>query len=264
MTTSKRTSWQIQKAVVFALIMREIKTRFGGHWTGVVWLLGLPLVELAVFMWMNVVLRGRVSRGSYDFMVFLVVALFPYKLFRGLWSQLTHAASANKGLFSFKQVKPMDAFVARVLLELALDTFIFILLAVLLARFGWGPMLPVDVLAYLGVVAMFVLFGVGLGISSAVICDVMPRFAVATQLIAMPLMILSGVVFPLHGMPQAALDVFLLNPVLHLVELARHAYLPNYVPVNGVNAAYPLKIVLVSLALAMSLYRVRRRELIAT
>ena len=55
----KRTPWQIQRAVIFALLMRELKTRFGTHWTGVVWLLGTPIAQVGVLVGFNAFLRGN-------------------------------------------------------------------------------------------------------------------------------------------------------------------------------------------------------------
>jgi capsular polysaccharide transport system permease protein len=94
----KRTPWQIQRAVIFALLMRELKTRFGGHWTGVVWLLmGTPLAQVFMLVAINTFLRGRLHAGLYEYAIFLLVALIPFRMSTGLWSQLMHAPKANQG-----------------------------------------------------------------------------------------------------------------------------------------------------------------------
>ncbi|MBN8489548.1 MAG: ABC transporter permease [Burkholderiales bacterium] len=260
----RRSSWQIQRAVIFALMMRELKTRFGGQWTGAFWMLVQPIAELMMFLWINTVIRGRVVRDGYDFVVFLLAGVTGFRLFRVLWTRLSHAASANKGLFGFKQVKPMDAFIARAALDVVLEIVIFVITALLLARMGYGPLMPSDILAYLGVVTVCVLFGLGMGISFAVLLDVAPRLEAITHVLTMPLMILSGVIFPLHRLPPEALEVLLYNPLLHLVEMARLAFLPGYVPLQGAGMVYPLVWTLVTLTLAMMLYRWRRRMLIAS
>ena len=256
-----RSSWQIQRAVVFALVMRELKTRFDGHWTGVVWLLGVPLAQLAMFMWINTTIRGRVSRSGYDFVVWLIIAMIPYDMFKLLWNKLSGAPRSNLGLFNFRQVKPMDTFIARAILEIALQAIIFVLIAVALARFGYGPLMPADFLGFINVVTLFCLLGIGMGITSAVIEDVIPRFGTVSALVSMPLVLISGVIFPLQGVPAPMMALFLYNPLLHLVELARHAYLPSYVMVQGVNLAYPASWTIAMVTLAMCLYRIRRREL---
>lgn len=228
-----------------------------------VWLLGLPILQLMVYLWMNTVIRGRVARGQYEFIVFLLVAMMPYRLFRDLWNQVTNGAASNQGLFGFRQVKPMDTFVARAVLEIAIESITFVLIAVGLVRMGYGPLLPVDVLAYILIVCVFCLLGVSLGICTAIGQDVFPRLGSVVSVVTMPLMILSGVIFPLHNLPSEMTYWLLMNPVLHLVELARVAYLPGYVMVQGVSLWFPLWFTLIVTALAMSLYRVRRRQLIA-
>jgi len=45
---SMRTPWQIQKSVVFALFLRELKTRFGAYKFGYVWLLLEPMAHVIV------------------------------------------------------------------------------------------------------------------------------------------------------------------------------------------------------------------------
>lgn len=258
----RRTPWQIQRAVVFALMMRELKTRFEGRLVGgVVWMIGLPLVELLVFLWVNTIIRGRLHREGYEFIVWLLVAMLPYQLFRSLWSKLSNAPSSNRGLFGFKQVKPMDTFIARALLEITIQVVTFVMVALVLSRMGYSGLLPRDVLAYLLVVAQLSLIGIGLGMIWAVVVDFSPHFNSVTQLIAMPLMFISGVIFPLHSLPQEFTGWLMLNPILHLVELSRHAYLPGYVMVQGVNPVYPMVVSVVLLSLAMALYTLRRRHL---
>lgn len=263
-THRQRTPWEIQRAVVFAMMMRELKTRFGGHWTGVVWLLGIPVVEMAVFMWMNTTLRGRGDIAGFTWPVFLVCGLLPYQVFRSLWNQLANAAGANRGLFGFRQVKPMDAFVARAALEVALEVVTFVILVLLMIRVGFGPLVPHDLLGFMAVWGLFSLIGFGMGISWAVIEDVLPRFGVVTHVIAMPLMLVSGVIFPLHKAPPEMIAWLLYNPLLHLVEEARYFYLPGYMPVPGVSLAYPAMFCLCIVTLGMVLYRWRRKQLIAS
>ncbi|MBQ0959950.1 ABC transporter permease [Ideonella sp. 4Y11] len=260
----RRSPWQIQRAVVFALMMRELKTRFGGHWTGVFWMFAEPIAELLMFLWMNTAIRGRISRDGYDFIVFLLAGATGFRMFRALWNRLSHAASANRGLFGFKQVKPMDAFVARTALYVVLEIAIFLMTALLLARMGYGPMVPHDILAFMGVLSQFVLFGLALGIIFAVLLDVAPRLDAVTSVLTMPIMILSGVIFRLDQLPPEVIQLLLYNPLLHLVEMSRVAYLPSYRPLQGANILYPSMWTICAVTLALMLYRWRHRQLIAS
>ncbi len=259
---ANRTSWQIQKAVVFALLMREIKTRFGGKLSGVVWVLGAPLLQLAVLVWVNAMLRGRLTRGSFEFPVFLMTGLVPYQLFKGLWVQVMNSVSANRGLFGFRQVKPLDTMIARTVLEMFMSTIIFVVAMALLGRIGYAPVVPMDLLAVVLTFVVLALLGTGLGILSAVIVDVFPMWALLIQLVAMPLYMLSGVIFSLHGFSNEILALLLWNPVLHLVELCRAAFLPGYSLLPGVGWALPLAWVVVVWSLGLNIYWWRRWQLI--
>lgn len=243
--------------------MREIKTRLGGHWTGVVWLLGVPVAQLAMFVWMNSMIRGRDTHGLYPWASFLICGMMPYRLFKSLWTSLTNAPSANRGLFGFRQVKPMDTYLARTVLDVLLDTVTYLLIAVGLWRIGFSPIFPHDPLAFMGIVGVFVATGFGMGMTWSVLVGFSPRIGTFTSIVSMPLMIVSGVIFPLHGMPAEMLSWLLLNPILHLVELARVAFLPGYVPVGGVGLGFPMLFALVMVTLGMVLYRLRRHHLAA-
>lgn len=259
----KRTPWQIQRAVIFALLMRELKTRFGTHWTGVVWLLGTPIAQVGVLVGFNAFLRGRLHEGLYPYAVFLMVALMPFRLCTGLWSQLMGAAKANQGLFNYRQVVPMDAFISRAILELVLNIVIFAISMLILARLGLPYTLP-DRLLYLMVVwAVYFFFGVGMGLLLAGLSGPMPRIGTLVNLISMPLYMLSGVVFVFHAPTPDINAVLLLNPLMHLVECGREAYLAGYHPSQGINLAYPAMWALTLCFLGMGICRIRRQELAA-
>jgi capsular polysaccharide transport system permease protein len=259
----KRTPWQIQRAVIFALLMREIKTRFGGHWTGVVWMLGLPLLQLFAFVAVNTFLRGRLTRGTYDYAIFLVIALIPYRLCSGLWSQLMNGINSNVGLFNYRQVKPLDTLMARLILEVATDVVVFVLTMLILARLNYSPLMPVNLLGYIGSWAAFVVLGAGMGLLLATLVGPLPRLGVAVGLISLPLYLTSGVIFSVHSFSSEARDWLLLNPLLHLVELSRAAFLSGYQPLAGVSLAYPMMWALTMWALGVCLYWLRRERLVA-
>jgi capsular polysaccharide transport system permease protein len=250
----KRTPFQIQKAVIFALLMRELKTRFGGHWAGVVWLFGEPLLKLAVLTWVFVYLRGRSTQNGYPYEIYLLVALQPFSLFSSLWTQLMNGIKSNAGLYGYKQVKPLDALIARTLLEMALASMVFIIGFTLMWRFRSGPTWPQDFLEYSSVVLCFVALGFGFGLVCSVVLRFFPRITLLVSLLNMPLQILSGAVFPIRSFPKDFLNILMYNPLAHLVELARQAFLPGYQVIQGVSFYYPLLWVLCSWTLGLSLY----------
>lgn len=257
----KRSSWQIQKAVVFALILRELKTRFGNRMVGLFWVLFEPMANIGLMLALRIIVRQRTAGVMIDVAVYLMVAMIPFFTFRNIWFRMMNAIDGNAGLFGYRQVKPADAMVARAIMEIVLYAMIFVAFMLIFAwmDYQWLPDKPLE---YLGVVLTFIVWGVGLGLGSAVAVKKIPAISTFLQLTSFPLYITSGVLIPITTFPPLAIQILLWNPLLHLVELARWAFFPTYHPLLGVNFEYPLGVGLVLLFLGVSMFFVNRQRVL--
>jgi capsular polysaccharide transport system permease protein len=256
---ARRSAWEVQRAVLFALFLRELKTRLGGRWMGVFWLLLEPVAHIAV-MTTLFSLAHRATLPSIDYPVFLITGLIPFFLFRGLVTRLMEAIDANRGLFAYRQVKPIDTVIARALLEIALQSTVYL---IALATLGWlgFDFLPARALELCGVSAVLVLLGASLGLFFGVATNEVPQARAIVRISLLPLYFISGVIFPVHAIPPQYLSLLQLNPVLHLIELSRACFFPQYHVLAGINLAYPAALALFSTFLALVLYRLRRQRL---
>jgi capsular polysaccharide transport system permease protein len=75
--TSLRTPWQIQRAVVFALFLREMKTRFGAKKYGYFWAIAEPAAIIVVF-WAMFGLHLRRGMAGVDYPMFLMTGMLPF------------------------------------------------------------------------------------------------------------------------------------------------------------------------------------------
>lgn len=257
----KRSPWEIQRAVIFALFIRELKTRMGGRWLGIFWVLLEPVAHVALMTAIFSVLH-RATMPSIEYPVFLVTGLMPFFIFKGLALRLMEAIDSNRGLFGYRQVKPMDTLLSRAMLEIALQSAVYLLA---LSTLGWlgFHFLPEMPLELIGVSAVLIVLGLALGVLFAVATNEVPQARAVIRITTMPLYFISGVIFPIHAVPANFLPLLLLNPVLHLVELSRASFFPQYHVLPGINLAYPAGVALLILGLAMALYRVRRERLVA-
>jgi len=257
----KRSSWQIQKAVVFALILRELKTRFGNRLVGLFWVLFEPMANIATMLVLRVIVRQRTVGVMIDTAVYLVVAAIPFFIFRNIWFRMMSAVDANAGLFGYRQVKPADAMAARTIMEVVMYTMIFVAFMLIFAwlDYRWLADKPLE---YLGVVSVFIIWGIGAGLMSAVAVKKFPAINTFLQLTSFPLYITSGVLIPITTFPPLVIQILLWNPLLHLVELARWAFFPTYHPLMGVNLEYPLVVGLTLLFLGVSLFFVNRQRVL--
>lgn len=256
----KRAALQIQRAVLFALVMRELRSRVEGRWIGMLWMVFEPLAHVLVILGL-IGARSNLFLVNVDYPVFLVTGMLPFFLFRNLARKLPSAIGSNRSLFAYRQVMPIDALAARAMVEIGLYTVVYVLALTLLGWMGYHafPQAPMELMVVSGVL---VILGIGLGLLFAVIAYQRPKVNTFIGLIFYPLYFASGVMFPLHNLAPDVRGWLLFNPVLHLVELSRLYFIPNYTTVAGVSLAYPAAWALVVAALALSLYRVYRFQFV--
>lgn len=260
--TARRSPWEIQKAVVFALFIRELRARIEGRWLGLLWTVAEPVAHLAVVMTLFIAVR-HLARPGIDAAMFLATGLVPFFLFRNIALRGADAVRQNFGLFSYRQVKPFDTLVSRALVETVLASLTY--LVVLSGLAWWGlPVWPARPLELFAASAVLIALGFGLGLTLMVACTERPRLRTVVGLLFVPLYLLSGVIFPLDRVPSEWLAWLLLNPLLHLVDLMRQGFAAGYRPLPGAGLGYPAAWAIGVCALGLCLYRVHRRRLIAT
>lgn len=260
---TKRNAWEVQRAVVFALVLREMKARVGGQWVGAIWTLHEPLAHVLILVAIFSFVSGGGAFPGVEYPVFLVTGLVPFFLFQNLSMRLMDGIDANRGLFAYRQVKPFDTLVSRAIVEALMNLLVYVFT---LALLGWAGyhVWPSGLLGVLGVSGLTFLLGTGFGIFSAVISHERPRLRSLIRILLMPLYIASGILFPVHLAPPELLDWLLLNPMLHLVELSRHAFIAEYVPMDQVSVLNPLMFALTLGAMAMLVYRADRLRLVTS
>ncbi len=259
---ARRSPWEIQKAVVFALFVRELRARVEGRWLGLLWTVAEPVAHLAVVMTLFIAVR-HLARPGIDPALFLASGLVPFFLFRNLALRGADAVKQNFGLFSYRQVKPFDTLISRAMVEAMLSSLAY---AVVLGAIAWWgiPVWPARPLELFLASMVLIALGFGLGLTLMVACTDRPRLRTVIGLLFVPIYLLSGVIFQLDRVPREWLDWLLLNPVLHLIDLMRQGFAAGYRPLPGAGLAYPTALAVGFNALGLCLYRVYRRRLIAS
>jgi capsular polysaccharide transport system permease protein len=260
-TPPRRDPIRIQRAVLFALFVRDLRSRVQGRWPSLIWMVFEPLahvlVILAIFGF-----RQHALSPNIEVPVFLVTGMMPFFMFRNLARRIPLVIAQNRGLYVYRQVKPIDAIVARAAVEIGLSSAVYLSA---LAMLGWLDyhFVPHEPLELMVVSAVLLTLGFGLGLVFVVAQNDRPRVANAISLSFLPLYLMSGVLFPVHSLPVSTREWLLWNPVLHLVELSRFHFIGGQPLLPGVNLAYPTAWALGTLALGMALYRLNRFELVS-
>lgn len=247
-----------QLQVIHALLLREIKTRFGRNQLGYGWALLEPVLWISTFLGLYHVL-GRAAPPGMSVLAFLVTGIVPYGLFRNASGHTLSAIASNKGLLFYPQVRPLDLVAARALLEVVTQFTVFALLmagaALIEGKLRVGSLLEV-----VGGLSLAGALGASLGLLFCGLSVFTPTVERIHGPLLRPLFWLSGIFYPVDSAPPALREVVLLNPVAHAIELTRDGWFPGY-HARHVSAWYPLAWVLVLTFLGLSLERVARRRL---
>lgn len=248
----------VQIQVVRALVLRETRTRFGQHKLGYLWAILEPLLLIATFAAMYVIV-GRTNPGGVSVVPFLACGFVPFLLFRETSGRAVAAIESNKGLLFYPDIRPLDLVAARVLLEIATNLVAFALIMGGIAL--WEGQLRVGswLTTLLGL-ALASGLGAGLGL---VFCGLSTYTKSADRIMGpllRPLFWISAIFYPSGSLPSTARDLLTWNPVLHVVEITRDGWFPAY-HVPHVNPWYPLAWIVVLLFLGLTLERVARRRI---
>jgi capsular polysaccharide transport system permease protein len=257
----RRSPWKIQRDVVLALVIRDLRSRVEGRWLGLLWMLFEPLAHVLLILTLFG-FRHHTTSPNVEFPVFLVTGLLPFFMFRNLARRLPTAIGANRGLYAYRQVKPIDALIATAIVEIGLTSAVYLSALMVLGWLGfhWLPLHPLELA---GISVILLALGGGLGLVFSVAAHERPRVKSVINMMFLPLYLLSGVIFPPSAFPVQVQEWLLWNPVLHLLELGRAYFIPLHKPMEGVNLFYPTAVTLVVLTLGLSLYRLYRHQLVA-
>lgn len=224
---SLTTAAEIHARVVWALMLRETKTRYGRMRVGYLWALVEPVVFVGIFF-VLFTLGGQTMVSGMPLMPFLITGASTYILFRDSMHESMLAINSNKALLTFPQVKIFDLVLARVLLEIATHFTAATLLIVLVA-FLTGP---VEIANPLVVSLWFISAGVlgfGGGLVFGSIAALFPTVQhLVPSLLLRPLFFISGLFFTVDMVPDGVRSISLINPLLHITELIRSAFFAEF------------------------------------
>jgi len=249
-----RTPWQVTRSVWHAMFIREALARTMANRMAWFWMLFEPIAMIAIMVLIRTVVIGRVRHiDGAEFVPWLITGLFGFHLVRENMMRPIGAIDGNQGLFAYRQVKPIDPVFIRCYLEGLLKTFVFLLFVIA------GILLEFDLMPDEPLLALFFwlslwLLGAGAGLTFSAIAGLVPEVAKIIRLLSLPLMIASGVIFPLNFVPHALLEYLMWNPIVHGLELLRGAFFASYRPVAGTSELYLWCWVLASGSLGLALH----------
>lgn len=215
-----------QSRVIYALALRETRTRFGKNQLGYFWALAEPSFYILTFFAMFS-LVDRTTPGGMAIIPFLATGFIPYELVVKSADKVGQAVEGNRGLLFYPHVQPLDLVFARALLELCTYLVVFTILVG-----GYCAVTRTfvvdDILMVLGAMVLTAALGASLGLVWCALNIVTPTVQRLKQPLMKPLFWTSGLFFTANMIPAHWRHYLMWNPILHCVELIRTGWFPQY------------------------------------
>lgn len=220
-------SFAIQRRVIWALMMREVITRFGRENVGVLWLVAEPMLfTLGVTaLWS---MAGMNHGSNLPIVAFAITGYSSVLMWRNSVGRVTSGIQQNLNLLYHRNVRVIDVLVTRVALEMMGATASFIVLASFFIAIEWVQP-PQDMLLVVAGWLMLAWFGTALSLcvgAATAYSEIVERLWHPTAYLLFPL---SGAAFMVDWLPPSGQQAVLLLPMVHGVELLREGYFGNAV-----------------------------------
>lgn len=228
---SIRRSLAIQGRIIGALLMREVITRFGRHNIGMLWLIVEPMLfTLGVAgLW---TIAEMHTLSNIPIIAFAITGYSSVLIWRNATNRCAKAIEPNLALMYHRNVKVIDIFISRVILEQVGATASLAILTVFFSSIGamnW----PRDVVPILWGWLLLCWFSLAMGFIVGAISERSETFDRVWHVFTYLLFPLSGAVYMVDWLPKAAQQAVLWLPMVHGVEMVRHGFFGNVVPTYG-------------------------------
>jgi len=260
-TQSALPSWiTAARRAVFALMLREMASRYGRTPGGYLWALLHPLGAIIVLAYAFALLQKTPSLGT-SFLLFKATGFLILRNFTVLSTVCGHALNYARSLLLYPRVAWIDAVMAR----FALNALVLTGVSALIVAGIW---IYDDVHSFIDWPLLLLAWSLtgAMGLSLGMLnCYLFHRFEIWQQvwnILTGPLVLISGVLILYEDMPRAAQEVLWYNPLLHLTGMMRAAFFPIYRP-DYISLTYIGLWCLIPLVVGIMLMHLFHRDLMA-
>lgn len=211
---------------VQALLLREIRTKFGRHQMGLLWALLEPVMFVVIMDVAFSTIGRRVPQGM-TLELMLVSGYVPWTMFSNTRMVVAKAVTTNKPLLFYPGVVPIDLVATRALLEYLIGATVMIIMFLALGLAGQD----ITIGAPVNVIAMYTLLwlgGVGLGLASGPLALRYPSVENILAVVMRLVFITSGIFFLARDIPADMRYYAMFNPIMNAIDLLRDGLFAGY------------------------------------
>ena len=264
--TARATSFELTELlrtharILFALILRDVQTRFFGTALGFVLSIAWPVSHIFIVLILNSAM-GRAAPYGDSAALFFATGLLPFMCFQYMARFTVLGVIMNKPLLAFPIVKVGDILIARAILEILNAAVVVIVTLIILMAMGIDVWPPRPIEAMYALLACLLL-GLGYGIVNGVIAGIFPFWFTPFSLFQIVLWIASGVIMVPDDLPATARYWLSWNPILVSVEWMRSAYYEDYGLGELLDKQYVLGFGVVSIFIGLLMERTMRGSIL--
>lgn len=235
-------------AIIWALVLRELATRYGRNNIGFLWVIAEPLLFCAAVLVLWNAIKPPFEHGL-RITPFVVTGYMPIVLVRHMITYALTCVKSNASLLYHRRISLLHLFLSRALLEFIGVSLAFLAVFVILAAFGLMEP-PANLgLVYAGwLLLAWISFGLALIMGAvAELISIVERFVAALTYVLVPL---SGTFYMAAWLPPEYRKMVLYLPFLHPVEMIRGGFFGGAVKVYysvGYAAAWACALTFVGL-----------------
>ncbi|WP_430911789.1 ABC transporter permease [Methylobacterium sp. sgz302541] len=211
--------------VLHALMLRDMRTRFGGSHIGYAVVVFWPVVHTTLLVVIFVVRKMPPPVGD-SAVLFVASGAVPFLMFQYISREVMKALVMNKPLTYYPQVKLVDVVFARILVEIVTGFLGLMIVFAALALLHVNPVPANPTLAMVGYLAAIVL-GIGMGTINVAIVSFFPGWLMGYTLITMLMYMASGVFFLPNFLPDQYYEIMRWSPAVQIIECVRSGYYPE-------------------------------------
>jgi capsular polysaccharide transport system permease protein len=245
--------------IIYALALRDIRTRHSRSHLGYLWAVLEPISHLLTLGVMFSYFNTSPPPVGNSLFEFYCSGLLPYLMVSHIATDVMFARSASGALLLLPKLRTTDIIFSKTFLNLMTEILVGCLVFSAFGVAGYR-LLPAHLFTCAAGLSLLALLAMGIGTINMVAQNFFHGWDTIFQAILRLLYFGSGLYYSPISMPDAIRNILVWNPILQGVELFRMGFFADYDPF-WINIPYLINWVLVSLVIGLGLEKTLRRRL---
>jgi capsular polysaccharide transport system permease protein len=244
------TRLKVHYNVIWAIFSRDLKDTIFGD--GILSLLAPFLIQLIIQLGVYTLLKKQTILGMNKWL-FVVSGLVPFLFFEQTIVNNIFVFNKLKDSLSIKSIKVFHSIIANCMIYFICCLFIY-MISLFIIYFILNINFHINEIIYIvGVFLELLIMTIGISFMVSIFGAYSKSMYFIIYAITRTLYFLSGVLIPLEIFPESIRKYFLWNPLIHLIEFSRYAFVDTSIR-DDINFTYPLFCACVCLFFGLLVY----------